>query len=164
MWIGVRLGLCNGSSSGAHSIRSDQSIETDLSFSLPLIEVKYERTVRLWAAGLSSFFPTVNCQVRELPTVKSGKTSELSVIKLFTERSYRLENLMCYVWQKIYVFSSASATLVRGSRFSVSHLDYGGCVAKVAKVPKMGDYCTPARGTMEIMRSWFHGPLNWYFR
>ena len=54
---------------------------------------KMTRTVRLWAACLSSFLPTV----RELAIVKSGKTSELSVIKLFPERSYRLENLICYV-------------------------------------------------------------------
>ena len=51
------------------------------------------RTARLWAACLSSFLPTV----RELAIVKSGKTSELSVIKLFSERSYILENLICYV-------------------------------------------------------------------
>ena len=54
---------------------------------------KMTRTVRLWAACLSSFLPTV----RELAIVKSGKTSELSVIKLFSERSYILENLICYV-------------------------------------------------------------------
>ena len=37
----------------------------------------------------------------------------------------------------VFTSVSASATLVRGSRFSsVSHLDYRGCVAKI---PKMSD-------------------------
>ena len=44
---------------------------------------------------------------------------------------------------KAFIFTSvsASATLVWGSRFSssVCHLDYGGCVAKAPKVPKMSD-------------------------
>ena len=46
---------------------------------------------------------------------------------------------------KAFIFTSvsASATLVWGSRFSVCHLvyhlDYGGCVAQVPKVPKKSD-------------------------